>query len=97
MKKVFGENLKNIKFSAIKSSIGHSLAAASGVETVYLIKSLEEQLVPPTINVDDPDDFVQGLDYVPNPHTKHTFEYAMKNSFGFGGANASSIFKKWVA
>lgn len=92
MMRVFGEHLPSIKFSAVKSSIGHSLGGASGVESVFLVKSLVEQMVPPTINVEDPDDFVLGLDYVPHPNTAHSFKYAMKNSFGFGGTNACSIF-----
>ena len=94
MSRVFGKHIYNLKFSAVKSLIGHMLGAASGAECAILIKSLAEQKIPPTINVDEPDTFMEGLDYVPHPSTSHSFEYAMKNSFGFGGSNAAAVFRR---
>jgi len=93
--RIFGKEIP--PFSAVKSSIGHLLSGASGVESVMLIKSMEHQILLPTMNVENPDDFVKDLDYVPykpGEVRKHGFEYAMKNSFGFGGTNACSIFRK---
>jgi 3-oxoacyl-[acyl-carrier-protein] synthase II len=90
---VFGDKIPTL--SAVKSSIGHMLAAASGVETALLIKTLDTGQIPPTINVQDPEDFVSDIDYVPDIGRKQDVKFALKNSFGFGGTNAASIFKKF--
>lgn len=90
---VFGDKIPTL--SAVKSSVGHMLAAASGVESVLLMKTLETGQIPPTINVQDPEDFVSDIDYVPDIGRKQDVKYALKNSFGFGGTNAASIFKKF--
>jgi 3-oxoacyl-[acyl-carrier-protein] synthase II len=95
VKKVFGEHAKNgLLVSSTKSMHGHMLGATGAIEAIICIKTLEEQLVPPTINLDNPDDACD-LDYVPHTARKvNGLQYAMSNSFGFGGHNATLIFKK---
>ncbi|NLJ88026.1 MAG: beta-ketoacyl-ACP synthase II [Epulopiscium sp.] len=94
IKLVFGENAKNIPISSSKSMTGHLLGAAGAVESIICIKSLEEGFIPPTINykVSDPE---CDLDYVPNVGRKQELKYAISNSLGFGGHNASLLFKKF--
>lgn len=94
MKLAFGEHAKNLKISATKSMTGHLLGAAGGIESVFTALALHEGIAPGTINLKNPDPECD-LDYVANGSEKHDFEYAMCNSFGFGGTNASLIFKKW--
>jgi len=72
---------------------GHLLGAAGGVEAIFTVKALQEGILPPTINYKTPDP-ICDLDYVPNEARKVDIEYAMSNSLGFGGHNASLIFKK---
>lgn len=89
---VFGDN---IAVSSTKSMTGHLLGAAGGIEAIFTIKALQDQLLPPTINLDnqDPD---CTLDYVPHIARKVTnLKYAISNSFGFGGTNGSLLFAKW--
>ena len=97
VKRVFGDYAKNgLLVSSTKSMIGHLLGAAGGVEAAACVKALETGIVPPTINLDNPDEKCD-LDYV--PHTARKLENitaVMSNSFGFGGHNASLIFKKFV-
>lgn len=95
MKLAFGEHAKKLKISATKSMTGHLLGAAGGIESVFTALALHEGTVPGTINLENPDPECD-LDYVANGTEKHDFEYAMCNSFGFGGTNASLIFKKWL-
>lgn len=94
MKLAFGKHAEKIKISATKSMTGHLLGAAGGIESVFTAKALHEGIAPGTINLDisDPE---CDLDYVANGSERHDFEYAMCNSFGFGGTNASLILKKW--
>lgn len=94
IRKVFGDKIPTI--SATKSSIGHTLGAASGVEAVLLMKTLETGEIPPSLNIENPEDFMDGIDYVPDLGRKQKVEIAMKNSFGFGGANASAIFRRFT-
>ena len=84
----------NLKMSSTKSSIGHLLGAAGAVEAVFCIKAIEEGILPPTLNLEDPIDEVAGMDLVPNTARKCDVQVAMSNSFGFGGTNASLVFKK---
>jgi 3-oxoacyl-[acyl-carrier-protein] synthase II len=95
IKKVFGDHAYKIKVSSTKSMVGHTLGAAGGIESVYTIQALEHQVVPPTINLDQPDPECD-LDYVPHHAQDWKHEYALSNSFGFGGTNASLIFKRFV-
>ncbi|HAO25536.1 MAG TPA: beta-ketoacyl-ACP synthase, partial [Methylophaga sp.] len=76
-----------------KSMIGHLLGAAGGVEAVFSILAIRDQVAPPTINLDNPDDACD-LDYVPHTARQMTIDIAMSNSFGFGGTNGTVIFKK---
>lgn len=94
IKHAFGEHAKNIKISATKSMTGHLLGAAGGIESVFTALALHEGILPGTINLEYPDPACD-LDYLPNGSEKHDCEYAMCNSFGFGGTNASVILKKW--
>lgn len=93
IKSVFGDHAKNIAISSTKSMTGHLLGAAGGLEAIFAVKSIQEGIVPPTINYETPDPNCD-LDYVPNEARKVDIEYAMSNSLGFGGHNASLVFKK---
>ncbi len=94
IKKTFGDWAHNgLMVSSTKSMVGHLLGAAGGLEAVILAKTLEEGIVPPTINLDNPDEGCD-LDYVPHHAREAKVEYAMSNSFGFGGTNATIVFKK---
>jgi 3-oxoacyl-[acyl-carrier-protein] synthase II len=90
IKRVFGEHAKKVSVSSTKSQLGHSLGASGGVELVVTIKALVQGVVPPTINLTNPDPACD-LDYTPNTARERRFSYAMSNSFGFGGHNASVI------
>lgn len=94
IKLAFGDHAKKIKISATKSMTGHLLGAAGGIESVFTALALRDGVAPGTINLTNPDPACD-LDYVANGTEKGDFEYAMCNSFGFGGTNASLIFKKW--
>lgn len=92
-KTVFGDHAKNLAISSTKSMTGHLLGAAGGLEAIFTVKALKEGIVPPTINYKEADPTCD-LDYVPNEARKMDVEYAMSNSLGFGGHNASLMFKK---
>lgn len=92
-KTVFGEHAKNLAISSTKSMTGHLLGAAGGLEAIFVVKALDEGIVPPTMNYETPDEKCD-LDYVPNKARKLDVKYAMSNSLGFGGHNASLMFKK---
>ncbi|OCG11662.1 beta-ketoacyl-[acyl-carrier-protein] synthase II [Gilliamella sp. App6-5] len=94
VKSIFKENANKVMVSSTKSMIGHLLGAAGAVESIFTVLALRDQAVPPTINLDNPDEGCD-LDYV--PHTARqvkNLEYALCNSFGFGGTNGSVLFKK---
>lgn len=94
IKTVFGEHAYKLCLSSTKSMIGHLLGAAGGVEAVFTVLSMYNNIVLPTINLENPDPECD-LDYVPNKSRPMEIEYAMSNSFGFGGTNACLIFKKY--
>ena len=94
LKRVFGENAKNVPVSSTKSMTGHLLGGAGGLEAGISVLALRDQILPPTINLETPDPECD-LDYVPNVARKASVEYALSNSFGFGGTNAALIFKRW--
>ncbi|MBN1381591.1 MAG: beta-ketoacyl-ACP synthase II [Deltaproteobacteria bacterium] len=94
IKTTFGELSKTIPASSTKSMIGHMLGAAGGVEALITAKVIEEGLIPPTINLDDPDPSCD-LDYVPHQARERQVTAAMSNSFGFGGVNTVIILKKF--
>lgn len=93
IKRAFGENTK-LPVSSTKSMTGHLLGGAGGLEAGLTILALRDQILPPTINYEVPDPAC-NLDYVPNVARKTTMEYALSNSFGFGGTNGSLIFRRW--
>jgi len=94
MKRLFGDRAKSIPVSSTKSMTGHLLGGAGGLEAGICVLALRDQVLPPTINLENPDPQCD-LDYVPNQARKSAVEYALSNSFGFGGTNASLLFKKW--
>lgn len=94
MKLAFGAHAPKLKISATKSMTGHLLGAAGGIESVFTALALHTGMLPGTINLENPDPECD-LDYMAHGSQKHECEYAMCNSFGFGGTNASIIFKKW--
>jgi len=90
MKTVFGEHARKIPISSTKSMTGHLLGGAGGIETVFTALTILEGIIPPTINLDHPGEECD-LDYVPNKARRAKVRYALSNSFGFGGTNASLI------
>lgn len=94
--KLFGDRKTNkkLKVSSTKSSTGHLLGASGAVESIMCINSIQKSIVPPTINLENQDEEVADLDYVPNTARKSEVNVALTNSFGFGGHNAVLIFKK---
>jgi len=93
IKTVFGDYAKKMMVSSTKSMTGHLLGAAGGIEAIYTLMAMDKGLVPPTINLTEPDPQCD-LDYVPNIAREAKIEYAMSNNFGFGGTNATLLFKK---
>ena len=93
IKQVFGERAKRIPVSSTKSMTGHLLGAAGGVEAVFSVLALHHHLLPPTINLDNPDPACD-LDYIPWKARPSSITAALSNSFGFGGVNACLIFKR---
>jgi 3-oxoacyl-[acyl-carrier-protein] synthase II len=93
IKSVLGDHAKKVMVSSTKSMTGHGLGAAGGIEAVYCLLTMERGAVPPTINYVDPDPDCD-LDYVPNEARRAEVRVAMSNSLGFGGTNATLIFKK---
>jgi 3-oxoacyl-[acyl-carrier-protein] synthase II len=94
IKQVFGDHAASLAVSSTKSMMGHLLGAAGGVEAGIIALSLRDQVVPPTINYEVPDPDCD-LDYVPNEARDVDIEYALSNSFGFGGTNAALLFKRY--
>jgi 3-oxoacyl-[acyl-carrier-protein] synthase II len=93
VKRVFGDHAKKLAVSSTKSMTGHLLGAAGGVEAVFSILSIRDQVAPPTINLDNPDSDCD-LDYVPHTAREMKIDIALSNSFGFGGTNGTLIFKR---
>lgn len=94
IKSVFKEHAKKIAVSSSKSMIGHLLGASGSVEAIIAVLTLRDQLIPPTINLDNPDEGCD-LDYVPNTCREQSVNAVLSNSFGFGGTNGSLIFSKF--
>jgi 3-oxoacyl-[acyl-carrier-protein] synthase II len=89
----FGEH--KVAVSATKSMTGHLLGGAGGLEAGITVLALRDQILPPTINLENPDPDTVGMDLVPNHSRKAELEYAMTNSFGFGGTNGALLFRRW--
>ena len=94
LKHVFGERAKKVPISSTKSMTGHLLGGAGGLEAGISVLALRDQILPPTVNYENPDPCCD-LDYIPNHSRKAEVQYALSNSFGFGGTNASLVFKRW--
>lgn len=94
LEKVVGERIKSMAISSTKSMTGHLLGAAGGIEAVFSALAIRDQVVPPTINLDNPEEGCAGLNLVPHEAQSHKVEVALSNSFGFGGTNGSLLFKK---
>ena len=92
--RLVGSDLKSVSISSTKSAIGHLLGAAGAVEAIFAILAIRDQIVPPTINLDNPV-VSSDFDLVPNIAKERTVTHAMSNSFGFGGSNATLIFSKF--
>ncbi|MDH3529212.1 MAG: beta-ketoacyl-[acyl-carrier-protein] synthase II, partial [Acidobacteriota bacterium] len=95
IKEAFGEHAWKLAVSSTKSMTGHALGAAGGIEAVISAKVLMENMLPPTINFENPDPDCD-LDYVPNEARETDAEYVLSNSFGFGGTNACLVFKRFT-
>ena len=93
VKRVLGDDLSGASMSSTKSAIGHLLGGAGAVEAIFCILAIRDQVVPPTLNHDDPDEGTEGVDLVPHKAKKRPVRAALSNSFGFGGTNASLIMK----
>ena len=96
IKSLFGEHASKLAISSIKSMTGHLLGASGGIEFIASVLTVLNDMIPPTINYDDPDPELD-LDYVPNTARKQVVNVAMSNSFGFGGHNATLLVKKYQA
>ena len=92
-KRVFGDDLCGASMSSTKSAIGHLLGGAGAVESIFCILAIRDQIVPPTLNLDDPDEGTEGVDLVPHVAKRRVVKAALNNSFGFGGTNASLVMK----
>jgi len=96
IKRAFGDHARKVAVSSTKSMTGHLLGAAGGLEAGVTVLAVHHQLAPPTINLDVPDEACD-LDYIPNTARPMAIEYALSNSFGFGGTNAALLFKRFHA
>ncbi len=94
VRNLFGEY--KVPVSSTKSMTGHLLGGAGGLEAGVTILALRDQILPPTINLENQDEETAGMDFVPNTARKASLDYALSNSFGFGGTNSALIFKRWT-
>jgi 3-oxoacyl-[acyl-carrier-protein] synthase II len=94
VKALFGDHAYKLAISSTKSHMGHLLGAAGGVEAIATLLTVDTGVIPPTINYEEPDPECD-LDYVPNTAREMRVEYALSNSFGFGGTNATLVFKRF--
>ena len=94
VKRVLGDDLSGASMSSTKSAIGHLLGGAGAVEAIFCILAIRDQVVPPTLNLHNPDEGTEGVDLVPLKARQREVKAALNNSFGFGGTNASLIVKK---
>ena len=92
---LLGEHGPAVSITANKSMLGHTLGAAGALESIATIQAIREGVVPPTINLHNPDQYADGLDLTPNEPTRRPIRTALNNSFGFGGQNAALVFRRW--
>lgn len=93
VRRLFGNAIGTLSMSSTKSAIGHLLGGAGAVESIFCILAMRDQIVPPTLNLDDPDEGAEGVDLVPHVAKPRRVKAVLNNSFGFGGTNASIIMK----
>ena len=93
---LFGERAGDVSVTANKSMLGHTLGAAGAIEAISTIMSIRHGLVPPTINLEDPDPAAEGLDLTPNVVRRREIDVAVSNSFGFGGQNSALVIRRWA-
>jgi 3-oxoacyl-[acyl-carrier-protein] synthase II len=96
IKTLFGERAGQVSVTANKSMLGHTLGAAGAIEAISTIMSVRTGLIPPTINLEDPDPAAQGLDLTPNKVRRREMDVAVSNSFGFGGQNSALVIRRWT-
>jgi len=94
VRRLFGDAIGNVSMSSTKSAIGHLLGGAGAVETIFCILAMRDQIVPPTLNLDNPSESCEGVDLVPHIAKKRRVRAVLNNSFGFGGTNASLVLRK---
>ncbi len=94
VKRLFGDDLGGASMSSTKSAIGHLLGGAGAVESIFCILAMRDQIVPPTLNLEDPDEGTDGVDLVPLKAREREVRAVLNNSFGFGGTNAGLVMKK---
>jgi len=97
LRTIFGERVGEVSITANKSMVGHTLGAAGAIEAVVTVLTMRDGCVPPTINLEDPDDAAAGLDLTPNTAARRDVKTAISNSFGFGGQNTAIVFRRWDA
>jgi len=93
VRRLFGEAIGGLSMSSTKSAIGHLLGGAGAVESIFCILAMRDQIVPPTLNLDNPSEGCAGVDLVPHVAKQRTVRAVLNNSFGFGGTNASLVMK----
>jgi 3-oxoacyl-[acyl-carrier-protein] synthase II len=94
VRRLFGEAISKVSMSSTKSAIGHLLGGAGAVESIFCMLALRDQIVPPTLNLDNPSESCEGVDLVPWKAKERKVEAVLNNSFGFGGTNASLVMRK---
>lgn len=94
VKRLLGNAASSVVMSSTKSAIGHLLGAAGAVEAIYCLKAMETGIVPPTLNLEDRSESCEGIDLLPLKAKEKEINVTLSNSFGFGGTNASVVFKK---
>jgi 3-oxoacyl-[acyl-carrier-protein] synthase II len=92
---IFGAHAPAVPITANKSMIGHTLGAAGAIEAIVTIMTMREGCIPPTINLEDPDDYAEGLDIVTGKARSAKVDIALSTSFGFGGQNSALVFRRW--
>jgi 3-oxoacyl-[acyl-carrier-protein] synthase II len=93
VKRLFGDAISGVSMSSTKSAIGHLLGGAGAVEAIFCILAIRDQIVPPTLNLENPSEGAEGVDLVPLVAKKREVKAVLNNSFGFGGTNASLVMK----